>query len=112
MRYLGKDQEVESTLKSLQGGSAGTQITIIDPDQINVSDPSQIIVGKGIENRELMNLIVDRGARHVVQMPNLDFIRQMNFCAHILSHPEEFFENPQSCLVELGDKSLIDMPLG
>lgn len=112
MRYLGKDQEVQSSLKSIKSDGAGTQITVIDPDQINQKEPSQIIVGKGIDNRELMNLIVDRGARHVVQMPNLDFIRQMNFCANVLSHPGEFFENPQSFLVELGDRSLINMPMG
>ncbi len=108
MKYLGNDPTVQSTLSSLNLGQEGTKVTVVDADHPNLAGANQITVGRSIENGELMNLVVEKGVRHVVQMPNQDFARQVCFTAHILASSDQFFENPRHHLIELGSKSLLE----
>lgn len=112
MKYIGRDQQVQTSLAEIPTEFGSPQISVMDADQSGTLDSQKIIVAKGLESRDLMDLVVDRGARHIVQMPNLDFSRQMTFCAHIMTCAEKFFENPRYHLVELGDRSILSAPKG
>lgn len=109
MKYLGKDQQIMTSLAEV---SADSSISVIDADQTGTLDSKKIVVGRALENRHIIDLVNDKGARHVVQMPNMDFARQVSFSAHIMTCSEQFFENPRKHLVEMGPQSLIDKPRG
>lgn len=111
MRYVGKDPSVKDSVSKIKLGDKNAEITVIDADQKGDVDSKKIIVGKSLENEELFNLVIDNGARHVVQMPNLDFQRQMAFCSQIVTSPDRFFENPRRYLIANGDYGLIKDPI-
>lgn len=111
MRYLGHNPSVQDSISKIKLGEKSGEVTVIDADQRAAVDSKKIIVGKALENEELFDLVVDQGARHIVQMPNLDFQRQMAFCAQILTRSDQFFENPRRHLISNSDNSLITDPI-
>lgn len=108
MKYLGRDPAIQGTLSSLNLGQEARDLTVIDADHPQLSDAQQIVIGHSMENGQLMNLVVEKGVRHVVQMPNQDFARQVSFTAHVMNNSKEFFENPRHHLIQLGSKSLLE----
>lgn len=110
MRYLGRDPEIQSSVAKLNL-ETNVEVTIVDADQSGTVDSQKIVVGKDLESRELMAL-VNQGARHVIQMPNLDFERQMAFCLQILSQPKTFFAQPQRFFTANNNHCLIQSPRG
>jgi len=110
MKYLGSDADIKSNLSNVldKGSSA---ISLVDATLTRPLNPNEIVVGKSLDNRAVVELVVDRGARHVVQMPNIDFVRQVVFSAQVLSNPEAFFKAPRQMLVANGDKGLITDPI-
>lgn len=111
MRYLGSDPSVENSLSKLKLGNSSAEVTVVDADHAGSFDSKKIIVSRDLENQQLLDLVVDQGARHIVQMPNLDFQRQMAFCSQILTSPDQFFENPRRYLVANGESGLVQNPI-
>jgi hypothetical protein len=110
VRYIGRNPNVETSLTNLDLKDKATEVTIMDADQsAGAVDSKKIIVGRSLENKEIMEL-VGQGARHVIQMPNLDFDRQMGFCSQIVTQSGEFFDQPRKFLAGSGGLSLIDKP--
>ncbi len=111
MRYLGQDQTVESTLQTLDVQGLDSSITVLDLPAAEVKAPlNSIVVGKDLPPNQLMNLFVNQGVRHVVQMPNKNFSRQVAFTAQVMTTPKEFFENPRQFFLQNGNHSLIGSP--
>ncbi len=111
MKYLGRDKNIEDSLLDLSRNGLHTNISVMDSDQHTAFSPDQIIVAKSLANKEVMDLVVGTGARHVVQMPNLDFARQVSFSAQILTSPTQFFNDPTKFLLRNGAASLVENPL-
>ncbi|MGE0764339.1 MAG: hypothetical protein AB7N80_13745 [Bdellovibrionales bacterium] len=113
MKYLGRDKAIKTTISGLKLGHESGQLTVVDADQQPyLTDGNRIVVGRSLENSELMDLVVEKGVRHVVQMPNQDFARQVCFTANILTNPEKFFEDPRHYLTGMGHQSLLEGDIG
>lgn len=107
MLYTGSDQELSRSISQIETADSSPIIYVRDADKAQALNSQDIVVGKNLTQQEIVRLVNDQGARHVVQYPNIDLVRHMNFCTQVLTSPNEFFNDPTLFLIKKGKHSLL-----